>query len=421
MKSIRTEIWVTGFALFSMFFGAGNVIFPPYLGLESGSAWFIGFLCYYLADIGLALLALFALLRHGGAEGVTAPIGSFSSKLLMSVIVLCIGPMVAIPRTAATTFELSIAPLTSALSPWVFSGLFFLVILLLCLRESAVVDVVGKILTPALLLGLLVLIVAGVLRPIGPVASAPLAEHIPSLGIEAGYQTMDVLAALLFGSIVLDSVRAKGHATPSAQRRVIGGAGAVAGTALLLIYVGLTYLGASASTLFDTTINRSELVISIVERLLGRTGVVLFAVVVALACVTTAVALASAAAGYFSKLSHGRVSYRVMLVLFCAFSAVISCVGLDAIVAIASPILNVVYPPALVLVLLSYFDRRTLGDAAYRLAALGALVVSLLGVLPVFGVAVPFLDRLPFAALGFGWVLPAALCGALGLLLKPRR
>lgn len=421
MKSIRTEIWVTGFALFSMFFGAGNVIFPPYLGLEAGSAWFTGFFCYYLADIGLALLALFALLRHGGAEGVTAPIGRVPSKVLMSVIVLCIGPMVAIPRTAATTFELSVAPLTSVLSPWVFSGLFFLVILLLCLRESAVVDVVGKVLTPALLLGLLVLIVAGVIRPIGPVAAAPLAEHIPILGIEAGYQTMDVLAALLFGSIVLDSVRSKGHTTPAAQRRVLGGAGTVAGAALLLIYVGLTYLGATASTLFDTSINRSELVISIVERLLGRGGVVLFAVVVALACITTAVALVSAAAGYFSRLSHGRISYRALLLLFCVFSAVLSCVGLDAIVAIASPILNVVYPPALVLVLLSYFDRKTLGDPAYRLAALGALVVSVLGVLPVFGVTVPGLDRLPFASLGFGWLLPAALCGGLGLLLKPRK
>ena len=120
MKHTRTElrdICIIGFALFSMFFGAGNVIFPPYLGLGCGAQWFLGFLCYYAADIGLALLALFAILRTGGPEGITRPIGRVPSALLMSAIVLCIGPMLAIPRTAATTYEMSVAPLASGFSP----------------------------------------------------------------------------------------------------------------------------------------------------------------------------------------------------------------------------------------------------------------------------------------------------------------
>ena len=165
MKRSLTDMFVIGFALFSMFFGAGNVIFPPYLGLSCGKQWFLGFACYYLADIGLALAALFAVLRSGSPEHMTRRIGKGPSTLLMSAIILCIGPMLAIPRTAATTYEMSLAPLVSGFSPVLFSFLFFAVILLLCLQESAVVDIVGKVLTPVLLIGLLVLIVKGVLAP----------------------------------------------------------------------------------------------------------------------------------------------------------------------------------------------------------------------------------------------------------------
>ena len=163
------DMFVIGFALFSMFFGAGNVIFPPYLGLSCGAEWFAGFAWYYLADIGLALLALFAVLRCGSTEKVMARLGSIPSKILLSAIVLCIGPMLAIPRTAATTLEMAVNPLLPGVSPLLFSLLFFIIIAALCVRQNAVVDIVGKFLTPALLIGLLVLIVLGVVNPIGPV------------------------------------------------------------------------------------------------------------------------------------------------------------------------------------------------------------------------------------------------------------
>ena len=251
MKKHLLDSLVIGFALFSMFFGAGNVIFPPYLGLESGPEWLLGFLSYFLADIGLALLAMFAILRQGSPDGITARIGKVPSTVLMCAIVLCIGPMLAIPRTAATTYETSLAPLVSGFSPVLFSALFFLLILLLCVRETAVVDIVGKILTPALLIGLLVLIVVGVVNPIGPVGEHPLVENVAATGIEAGYQTMDVLAAIVFGYIILKSAREKGHTESRAQIRVISGASLVAGAGLLVVYLGLTYLGATTARFFD--------------------------------------------------------------------------------------------------------------------------------------------------------------------------
>ena len=173
--------------------------------------------------------------------------------------------MLAIPRTAATTFETSVTPLVSGVSPVLFSVLFFLLILLLCVRERAVVDIVGKILTPALLIGLLILIVVGVVSPIGPVGDQALVENVAATGIEAGYQTMDVLATLLFGFIILKSAQAKGYTKAKAQIRVVSGASLVAGIGLLVVYLGLTYLGATTANLFDITVDRTYLVTSIVQ------------------------------------------------------------------------------------------------------------------------------------------------------------
>ncbi|MBQ8852562.1 MAG: branched-chain amino acid transport system II carrier protein, partial [Oscillibacter sp.] len=250
MQKPMFDMFVIGFALFSMFFGAGNVIFPPYLGLSCGAEWFAGFAWYYLADIGLALLAIFAILRCGSTEKLMARLGPLPSKILMCAIVLCIGPMLAIPRTAATTLEMAVNPLLSGVSPLLFSLLFFALIFALCVKQSAVVDIVGKFLTPALLIGLLVLIVLGILDPIGPVPDRVLVESVAVTGIEAGYQTMDVLADILFGIIILKSAENKGYSARKDQVKVVAGASAVAGLALLVVYLGLTYLGVTTSKFF---------------------------------------------------------------------------------------------------------------------------------------------------------------------------
>ena len=192
----------------------------------------------------------------------------------------------------------------------------------------------------------------------------------------------------------------------------------MAGIALMVVYMGLTYLGATTARFFDLTVNRTYLVIAIVRNLMGQGGTVLFAIVVALACITTAVALVSSAADFFSTLSGGKVSYRVLVVVFCVFSAVVSNFGLDQIISIASPILDIVYPPTLVLILLAFFSNRIRNDWVYRLATLGALLFSVLSVLKnTFGAPLGFLDYLPLSSLGFGWLLPSLVLGAIGFLL----
>ena len=407
MRKPILDMFVIGFALFSMFFGAGNVIFPPYLGLSCGREWFAGFAWYYLADIGLALLAMFAILRAGSTEKVMARLGPIPSKVLLTAIVLCIGPMLAIPRTAATTLEMAVNPLVSGVSPLLFSILFFGLIAALCVKQSAVVDIVGKFLTPALLIGLLVLIILGVVNPIGPVPDRVLVESVAQTGIEAGYQTMDVLAAILFGIIILKSAENKGYTDRKDQFKVVAGASAVAGLALLVVYLGLTYLGVTTSRFFDLSVQRTFLMVSIVRNLLGTPGVWLFSLIVALACITTAVALVSSAADYFSSLL--KLSYVKMVLAVCGFSALAANFGLDTLVSIAAPILNVVYPPTLVVVLFSFAEKWLPDHTAVRFAAAAALVVSLGQAL-----GIQTLNALPLAGLGFGWLVPALLCGVIG-------
>ena len=191
----------------------------------------------------------------------------------------------------------------------------------------------------------------------------------------------------------------------------------VAGAALLIVYLGLTYLGVTTSRFFDLTVPRTFLVSSIVRNLLGNPGILLFSVVVALACITTAVALVSSAAAYFAKLSGGRLSYKVLVAMICVFSAVVSNIGLDQIVSVAAPILSIVYPPTLTLILISFLNRLLRHNWIYRGAVLGALAASLLTVGADYGLPFVFIKALPLAALGFNWVLPAVAGGILGALL----
>lgn len=417
-KKLVTDSIVVGFALFAMFFGAGNVVFPPYIGMHAGEQWANGFLFYFIADIGLALVAMFAILHAGGADNITGRIGHVASKVLMCAVILCIGPMVAIPRTAATTLEMSVTPFFSGISPVVFSIIFFAVILLLSIKQSAVIDIVGKILTPALLIGLLVLIVKGFVSPIGDIVDTGVsASEVTVNGIKSGYQTMDVLAAMAFGIIILSSADEKGYTDSKSAAKMIGIAAALSGVLLLIVYFGLTYLGATASTVFPTDISRANLVIGIVELLLGKAGLIIFAIVIALACITTAVALVSSAASFFAKLANDKISYSVFVVVICVSSAVISNLGLDMIIAIATPVLDIVYPPMLVLILLSWFGDK-LHKSVYVSSVAGSLIASALATASLYGMNVPVIDSLPLASLGLVWLTPAAVFGLVAYLVS---
>ena len=156
-KTSLKDIAVIGLALFAMFFGAGNLIFPPYLGTNAGSEWFIGFMCFFIADVGLALVAILSMIKGGDVsiQGVTKKLGAVPSVIINTLVVLCIGPFLAIPRTAATTFEMGVMPIFPKINSWIFGAVFFGLVLLFTVRPSGVVDVIGKYLTPILVICLM--------------------------------------------------------------------------------------------------------------------------------------------------------------------------------------------------------------------------------------------------------------------------
>lgn len=420
MKNRKKDILIIGFALFAMFFGAGNVIFPPKLGLETGSQWVLGFASFTFADAGLALLTILALIRGAGSfEGIAYRMGRFSAVALSLCVFLCVGPLMAIPRTAASTFELGVAPLFHTDARVLFSVIFFLIVFALSARPSKVIDIIGKFLTPALYIALLVMILRGILNPIGPVVDTG-ASGVFATGIRAGYQTMDVMGAIIFNVLVASSL-AKHNYQGKEAVKTAAWAGLVAVIGLTTVYGGLAYLGATASGVYDPGIEQSQLLLNIMEVIMGRSGIVLLGIVVALACLTTAIGITSAAGSYFSALTKGRIQYIPFVAGICLFSAVVSNAGIASIVAFSGPVLTVVYPAVLTLLVLSFFDHRLKNDWVPRLATWAALAASLLKVLSGYFPALSFIEKLPLDSLDFGWLLPAVVCGAIGLLFPPKR
>ena len=415
-KKTLSDSFVIGAALFAMFFGAGNMIFPPYLGLKSGTEWFSGFLGYYIADIGLAVVAILAQIKTGGYKGIFKPLGNVARTVIMLSIVMCIGPLISIPRTAATTYELSIMPLFESVSMPVFGICFFALVLVMSINNSAVVDIIGKALTPVLFLGLLFLIVKGLVDPLGIVEALPKTSSPVGDGIAAGYQSMDVLAAVIFGVLILNSAAQKGHTQQKAKATVAAGASVVAGIGLLIVYLGLTYLGATVSSIYYMHIYRTELLIALIQSLIpGQAGLIFFAVVAGFACLSTAVALTGSAAEYLSDLSKGKVGYKPIIVAICVFSAVVSSFGVEALVNVASPVLSVVYPPVLVTVLLSFFGDK-INVWGYRFSAIAATVMGIFDAFATFGVRFDFISALPLSSLGLGWIVPSVAFCIVGMI-----
>ncbi len=409
--------FVIGFALFSMFFGAGNIIFPPYLGLGSGPEWMLGFICYYIADIGLAIMAIFALIRNGGSlNNITDRIGKIPGEIMVAAIILCIGPFIALPRTGATTYEMFVAPLFGQISPLIPLIIFFGLALALTLRESAVIDIIGKFLTPLLFIGLIIMIIMGIINPIGEISDTPMMESVALEGINAGYQTMDVLAAMIFGIIIVKSVEDKGYKEARIKSATARNASIVAAAGLLIVYCGLTYLGATTSEIFNLNINRSELIINISYGLLGEAGTIVLGVVVTLACLTTAIALITSTADYFHDLSNGKISYKLIAVITAVFSAAIAMIGTEQIIAIASPVLSLLYPGALTLLALSFLKER-ITNFTLRFSVAGAILGSLCTLLYDYGVPLNFVPHLPLNGSGLGWILFAAVFGIAGAII----
>ena len=426
------DIVVIGFALFAMFFGAGNLIFPPFLGVISGTKWFVSFMAFLFADGGLALLGVIA--ATGTQGDMMAFFGRAGKKLgivIASLTILCIGPFVAIPRTAATTYEIGIVPnFGHSLSPIVFAIIFFVIVLVLTIKPSKVVDIIGAFLTPVLLICLAVLIIKGIVSPLGAPLDRTLVDNVFISGINDGYQTLDGMAGAVFAGIVIASVKQKGYTEKKVLVKATILAGIVAVVGLALVYGGLTYLGATVSPQYDNTVERTTLVISITQAILGGPGKVILGLVVGLACLTTAIGLTSACGNYFSDLTEGKLKYEVIVVVVCVFSAIISNFGVDKIIQIAAPLLYMMYPAVVTLILLGLIHTKIQNKNVYVLASWVALILGVaheLSTVPLFakvGVLASLteaLNKLPGHSVGFYWIIPVLVAAIVGKFIAAKK
>lgn len=414
MKKISfKEILIIGLALFAMFFGAGNLIFPPSIGLIAGEKWKAALLGFSLTGIGLPILGVLAVTVSGGSiQSLLNKVGPKFATFFSTLIIILIGPLLAIPRTGATAFELGIKPLFPSVHPILGSVIFFGLTLLLTIKSSDIIDVIGKFLTPILLIMISAIIIKGILTPIGMPVNTPIAKPF-SIGFENGYQTMDLLAAVVFGSIIADDIKNKGIISKKEQFKTVAQTGLIAGVGLGIVYGGLLYLGATGSSVFTQGMEKVSLTTNIINILMGSFGEIILSLCVYSACITTSIGLTATVGQFFNDLSNDKISYKTIVIISTLISIVISNIGVENIVTFADPILKIVYPIAIVLVIINVFDNLIENKKIYIGATIGTFCVSLIDGLSAMGVNTSvvgdFVQNLPLADSGLGWLFPAIL------------
>lgn len=424
MKRLSSlDLLALGFMTFALFLGAGNIIFPPSAGMAAGEQVWRAALGFLLTGVGLPLLTVVALARVGGGmPRLTAPLGKVAGTALAVAVYLAIGPLFATPRTAVVSFEMGLAPFVGNSSEALmgYSLAYFVAVLFLALNPGQLMENIGKFITPVLIAALLVLGGAAVFKPAGEIGTTAVEyQQLPLLqGFVQGYLTMDTLGALVFGIVIATAIRDHGVSEPRLITRYSIIAGLIAACGLSLVYLALFYLGATSQGIAGDAQNGVQILTAYVQHSFGTAGSLLLAIVITLACLTTAVGLLSACGEFFSGLLP--VSYRAVVLVFGGFSLLVSNQGLTQLIKVSVPVLVGLYPLAIVLVALSLADRCWLSSRRVFVPAMAVTLVF--GVIDGLGAAgfnewVPKLfKQLPLAGQSLGWLAPVAITLAVSVL-----
>lgn len=411
-----SDLLALGFMTFALFLGAGNIIFPPSAGMAAGENIGLAALGFLLTGVGLPLLTIVALARVGGGMALlTAPLGKRAGVLFAVAVYLAIGPLFATPRTAVVSFEMGVAPFSgnSSAALLFYTLAYFAAVLFLSLNPGQLVDRIGKYITPVLLAALLVLGGAALLVPAGEIGQvSPDYQSAPFVqGFLQGYLTMDTLGALVFGIVIATAIRDHGVTDGKLITRYSVIAGLIAAVGLSLVYLALFYLGATSQGIAGEAQNGVQILTAYVQHTFGTAGSLLLAVVITLACLTTAVGLLTACGEFFSSLLP--VSYRAVVITFGLFSLLVANQGLTQLISFSIPVLVGLYPLAIVLVALSLLDYLWCSSArVFRPVMAVTLVFGLVdGIAAAGGKALipSFFSQLPLADQSLGWLLPVLL------------
>lgn len=420
MSKIMQHTIIVGLALFAIFFGAGNLIFPPSIGNSAGVSWISALMGFSLTGVILPVLAVYAIYNTGGTvEALTRPIGNWFYKAFNTVMMVCIGMVVTIPRMSATTHELGVSQIIPTIPLLVSVLAFFAICFYFAMDQSNVIDKIGKWLTPVLVIILIILIGKGVLDPIGAAVHTE-AKNVFANAIIAAYQTGDVGTGILCAPIFLAAIVSYGYKGKQSKKVALGGM-AIAAIGLIAVYGGLLYLGATSSGIITSPGSDTELLASIAYRVIGNLGKALLAICVVFACLTSAIGVMVISSQFLNELTKEKLGYKTWVLIMCIVGATIGSLGVGAIVEITLPIFLVIYPVIIVLVLLGAFDRLVPNAGAYKGTVLFAFLVSVVETISSYGITIPGVTKLilhlPLQSSGFAWAVPSIIGFILGAFL----
>lgn len=403
-----TERIVMSFTCFAMFFGAGNLIFPAFLSFNAGSNTAFAFIGFALSAITLPVLALIAVGRTGSLERLSARVNPFFARVFTIVIYLAIGPMLAIPRTASTSYEMvKIAfSIERDIISWLYSALFFALAGVVALKPEKLSKRLGRILSPILITLIIILFISVFfMAPFDAASKAPYDKSPFLSGVLEGYQTMDAIAGLVFGTVIAINLRKMGINDEDDIRREGGIAAVGGGILLLVIYLLLSAIGMSSHALLSNADNGADILSAAASFIFPGMGRFLIAAIFIIACFNTSVGLLSSVGEYFNSL-YPSLSRAKWIFIFALISAIIANAGLDTIISISSPVLEVIYPVAITLMVLSLADGRNNLSLSYKVAIPVAFVFSLVGI--IWGNS-------------FAWIIPTLIAMALGVAADKKR
>jgi len=409
-KTLKDSL-VVGFALFAVFFGAGNLIFPGAIGAAAGTSWPVALIALFIASIFLPILAIIAISNAEGTfESLTKPIGKWFYVAFNLFVMIGVGALVNIPRTAATTHELSISPLFPSIPIQTTIVVFFAITYYFANDKSNFIDKIGKILTPALILILVVIVFKGIISPVGVIKETGISNPFSSTFIEL-YYTGDLLTGLLCAPIFISAIVAKGYKETAERKKITLYASIIAGIGFAIVYGGLLYVGATANSLFPQDVGRTALLNGLVKNLLGSVGMVGLSIAVLLACLSTAIGLSAAISDFISSITNNKITYRMCVGIICITGVFVGAMGVEKIISLAGPIFILVYPSAIVLTILGVFKKYVPNKGAFKYSVLFTLVISMLessGYLGL-GIASKIVGMMPFSSQGYAWIVPAML------------
>ncbi|UUV22692.1 branched-chain amino acid transport system II carrier protein [Paenimyroides aestuarii] len=426
----RKTILFLGMALFAMFFGAGNLLLPAYLGFQTRTDWTFTFTGFSITAILAPVLAIFAVAVSGNYFTDLGARANVKLAYILSLInVLCIGPLIALPRAGASVFEVAIQPIIPTAQPVWVCVLFFGAVMVASFSLNKITGILGKIFAPLLLFFLVLLILPGLFMGATLATLPTVIEDRFYVGFQEGYQTMDVLAGLIFAVLLIAGANRKGYTHTKDKIDVVVKSALLAAVCMLLVYGGLFYLGAHAQA-NASDVTRSSLLISIATQYFGSNGMYLISLLMLLACITTAIALTAGSANFFERLTKGKLGYIEGVISITLISIFLAITGVDTIIEYAAALLNFIYPVTLVLILsVLLFGKTITNQKPYFITLVVTMVISFVRVLagwfPEETFLANLLNALPMARYNLEWVLPAVLtfvisCFALGRNLNRR-